>query len=74
MVYVFKKKEHNLKVVTGEYSCASKPGEFCRFFGSRMFGCVPYCLLYGRDLELSEEGVTLRCNQCLEEFSNGESK
>jgi hypothetical protein len=68
MTYNFEKKEHTLTITTGKYSCASEPGKFCRFFASRMMGCVPCCLLYGKDLNLSEEGVTLRCDECLKEL------
>ena len=70
MPYPFEKKDHTLTITTGKYSCASKPGTFCRFFGTRMMGCVPVCFLYGKDLDLSAEGVTLRCQDCLDEFTN----
>ena len=54
----------------GEKTCASEPGEFCRFLGAKKMGLRPVCLLFrdrrGEEQRLFEEGGWLqRCPECL---------
>lgn len=50
--------------VVPDLTCASEPGRFCGQLGSRQFGQVPHCMLYGVDLgEL--DGWVARCAECL---------
>ena len=52
------------RIECGETTCASEPGRFCGQFGSRRFGQVPHCMLFGVDLgEL--DGWVARCAECL---------
>ena len=55
----------------GKTTCASKPGEFCQFFGTMRFGTVPLCRLFpsigDTFTELHEkDGWVQRCDSCLE--------
>lgn len=53
-----------LKINCGEKTCASKPGEFCRFFmGLHSFG-TPSCFLFGK-LWDEENGWVRRHEDCL---------
>lgn len=57
----------------GEKTCASSPGKFCKFFGSRRFGTIACCLLFPdkeglsfTELDTDNDGEwTLRCEDCL---------
>lgn len=50
----------------GEKTCASEPGKFCNFFGTRSFGTQPVCLLFGGDLHMDKpHGWTMRGGECL---------
>ena len=52
------------RVRCGDLTCASKSGVFCSQLGSRRFGSVPHCLLFGVDLgEIN--GWVARCAECL---------
>lgn len=51
-----------LKINCGEKTCASKPGEFCRFF-LHSFG-TPSCFLFGT-LWDDEDGWVRRHEDCL---------
>lgn len=60
-----------LTVNCGKTTCASKPGRFCRFFGSRKFGQVPICTLFPDELGTNtflqeQDGWVQRCPACLE--------
>lgn len=60
----------------GDTTCASKPGKFCRFYGSRNFGQVPVCTLFpaerGWFTDLPEkDGWVQRCPACLEAEKEG---
>lgn len=52
----------------GDETCASVPGTFCRFFGTKSMGQRGHCLLYGEPLYIGANGWTRRCQRCLEEF------
>lgn len=57
-----------LKFEHGEDTCASEPGKFCRFLGTKHFGMFPSCMLFD-DQPLSDSlGWVRRCDQCKEEF------
>lgn len=63
-------KEHKSILVYkhGEMTCASKPGEFCRFLGAKSFGQQPWCLLFDEKLFAGPEnrGWVERCAKCLQ--------
>lgn len=40
-----------IEIKCGENTCASAPGEFCRFLGSVKFGSVPVCMLFPSETE-----------------------
>lgn len=60
-----------IEIDCGETTCASEPGKFCRWRGSRGFGTVPICALFATkndtytDLE-DMDGWVRRCQQCLD--------
>lgn len=59
-----------IKITCGEKTCASEPGKFCEFMGSRKFGNIPICTLFPSTYEvitdLKEiEGWVQRCEACL---------
>lgn len=70
--------ERTLKISVdcGEKTCASEPGNFCRFMGSVKFGQVPVCTLFpdvkkgetytilGNTKE-DDTGWVLRCQSCM---------
>ena len=61
----------SLAVVCGDTTCASEPGKFCQFFGTRNFGQVPVCMLFPPDVGTStplfeKDGWVQRCSACLE--------
>jgi hypothetical protein len=68
------KFEIRLEIECGETTCASRPGEFCEWFGTRKLGQIPICTLFPtpgsskhpltRDLE-EKDGWTQRCPECL---------
>ncbi len=64
------KRTLRVEIECGETTCASEPGKFCEFFGSRNFGSVPVCALFPAgdstwtDLE-EKDGWTQRCSQCI---------
>ncbi len=72
-------KEIKFKINCGEKTCASEPGNFCKFFGSIKFGLVPVCMLlpskHNSYTELFQDhsegstsyGWTLRCEECLKQ-------
>jgi len=66
-----------IKINHGETTCASEPGKFCRFLGSKKFGLIPVCLLFGETLDVHHQqhdkaGWVARCGQCHEEFTVNE--
>ena len=64
-------KEHIIKFRSGEKTCASEAGKFCRFIGSRNFGQWPVCMLFGVRLFSDGEGGMgwiQRCSECMKEF------
>lgn len=79
------KRTLQIKINCGEKTCASVPGKFCRFCGSRRLGSMPVCMLFpaknpgrknvgGRtDLEM-KDGWTQRCDDCLKAEINKEGK
>lgn len=55
------------RVVCGETTCATSPGNFCRYLGVRNFGTVPVCTLFGGiSLFENEDGWVARCRECLD--------
>lgn len=49
----------------GEKTCASEPGKFCRFAGSKSFGTDPWCTLFNTRLR-DKDGWLQRAPECLE--------
>lgn len=67
------RKKLAIDIECGETTCASKPGTFCRFRGSKKFGQLPCCMLFpdpttmAAYTELEEiDGWIQRCANCLE--------
>ena len=58
-------KTLKIDIDCGDLTCASKPGKFCEWIGSRKFGQIARCMLFDQDLELID-GWTHRCEQCLQ--------
>ena len=63
-------KHLNIEINCGDKTCASSPGNFCRFYGTMRMGTTPICLLFSTDdsnvVPLKEDGGWLmRCEQCL---------
>lgn len=65
-----KPQERSISFVTGEKTCASTPGEFCRWVGVKSFGMKHVCMLFGdaRLFENEPGGWLMRCQQCLDAF------
>jgi len=70
-------KTLKISIDCGETTCASTPGVFCKFFGTRKFGSVSLCNLFTnpnpgyKESESSmpledKNGWVQRCKQCLE--------
>jgi hypothetical protein len=57
----------------GKTTCAIKKGKFCRFFGSKHFGSIPWCCLFNVEL-FQEKGWSKRCYDCLNEFPGGKNE
>jgi hypothetical protein len=67
----------NFVIDCGEKTCATEPGKFCKFFGTKKFGIIPVCVLFpsdigaftvlreGNGLSIGSGFWTLRCNECL---------
>lgn len=64
----------------GEKTCASRPGKFCVYFGSRKFGQDPICMLFPNfsysgqtehytHLE-EKDGWVQRCKACIDAEKN----
>ena len=51
----------------GETVCASSPGRFCKFAGSKRFGTKPWCIWYDRQLFENKAGWLQRTKQCIED-------
>jgi len=67
--------EHNLMFVSGETTCASVPGTFCRFLYVKSFGTKACCHLYDNTplFEHSfgdKAGWIARCHECMKDFPN----
>ena len=65
------KKTLSIVIESGEKTCASSVGEFCRFIGSIKFGQIPVCILFpsGKDSFTvldTKDGWTQRCKDCIE--------
>ena len=52
----------------GEKTCASTPGHFCRFVGTKHLGASYYCLLFNTPLYDGSDGWLHRCQECLDKF------
>jgi len=68
---------HTLTFVSGETTCASEPGKFCKFLYTKNFGTSAVCHLFD-DNPLFEhtfgekKGWIARCHQCMKQFSSNE--
>ena len=65
-----------ISIDCGETTCASEPGKFCAFVGSRRFGSIPVCMLFpdpnstyktpgGTTNLMTLNGWLQRCPECL---------
>jgi hypothetical protein len=52
----------------GETTCASKPGEFCKYFRTKKFGQKPFCLRYD-DMQKDEGGWVQRLPACIADYT-----
>jgi len=63
------KRTLEIKINCGELTCASEPGEFCEFVGTKSFGKTYLCMLFPAENSYTilneENGWLLRCEQCL---------
>jgi len=63
-----------ITIECGETTCASEPGKFCKFLGTKSYGTKSVCMFFrdeGDDeiiLYDSPDGWVRRCPQCLETF------
>ena len=61
-----------IEIECGENTCASKPGQFCKYMGSVKFGQVPVCCLFPSEKETSwtlleeKDGWVQRCKPCID--------
>ena len=68
------KRVLKIEIECGNTTCASEPAKFCKYYGSRKFGQVYCCCLFGEDrgykrsyTELEIKGGWIqRCAACLE--------
>lgn len=63
----------NLKITIncGETTCASEPGKFCRYMGTKYFGTQFICMLFPDGYEFTflfddKNGWLQRCKACLD--------
>lgn len=61
-----------IDVQCGEKTCATEPGKFCQYVGSRRFGTQPVCLLFPGNnaahtdlFPIEDTGWLRRCAPCL---------
>lgn len=61
------KRKLSIVIEAGESTCASEPGKFCSWAGSRKFGQIGYCTLFNEDLD-DKEGTSwlARLPACME--------
>jgi hypothetical protein len=57
-----------MSINCGEKTCASEPGEFCKYAISRVDGFNPTCRLFEKPLKDEGEptGWLKRCKECME--------
>lgn len=64
-----------IEINCGEKTCASQPGEFCKYLGTTRFGTIYVCILFpseaGAYTVLEDaDGWLQRCPACLEAEGN----
>lgn len=59
---------YTIEVECGETTCASEPGKFCRFVGSKHFGTQPICMLYNEPINDDLAGWLGRGEKCMAEL------
>jgi len=58
-----------LQIDCGKETCAFEEGKFCKYFGSKRFGTIPWCTLFNTELFMDvESSWHLRCQQCYDGF------
>jgi hypothetical protein len=57
------KKIIKFEIECGEKTCASKPGEFCKFLSGYF---LDMCILFDERLFENDDGWVARCKECLE--------
>ena len=65
------KRTLELTIDCGDTTCASEPGKFCRFFGTRRMGTEFVCRLFPTTEDSftpleDKDGWVQRCEACLE--------
>ena len=67
-------KKLAISITCGELTCASEPGKFCRFSGTRRFGTEFVCMLFPSEDSFThlviKNGWAQRCNACLASQTN----
>jgi hypothetical protein len=58
-------KQLVFKIQSGDKTCASQPGAFCQYVGTKRMGAIFGCTLFQVNLE-DENGWLMRCPECLE--------
>lgn len=59
-----------IEIKCGKRTCASKPGEFCQFIGSKKFGQQHVCMLFDCEL-FGDSGWLMRDEQCMHLIGGG---
>ena len=57
-----------LELEFGDTTCASEPGKFCEFAGTKRFGTLPVCALFDQRLFDNDDGWLARCPKCLAQW------
>ena len=67
-------KQIRITIECGEFTCASEPGKFCKFVGTRRMGAEYVCRLFPSEddsylrlqtLDNKPNGWLARCSECL---------
>jgi hypothetical protein len=62
------KRTLEIEIECGDKTCASEPGKFCQFVGTKSFGKTYLCMLFPSEDSytiLESGGWLMRCEQCL---------
>jgi hypothetical protein len=63
------KRKIVFEIECGDLTCASEPGEFCKFLGVSHFGTKFCCCLFSEDSSYTDlrekNGWIMRCKECM---------